>query len=144
MKAALFRGDRPALSIESIPDPKPLPGSAVVDVEAVFISGSVAKTLEAPGGRMLPPFPYAPGMDTVGRVSAVAEDVAGLKPGDLVYCDHWYQSHTVSAEPDHCFLGNFLGCINCFLQSVLGGFGGLCRRILKVRHKPTPVSWCVT
>jgi len=107
MKAALFRGDHPSLSIESIADPVPFPGSAVVDVLAVFVSGSVAKTLDAPAGRMLPPFPYAPGMDTVGRVSAVAEDVAGLKPGDLVYCDHWYQSHTVSAEPDHCFLGSF-------------------------------------
>jgi NADPH:quinone reductase-like Zn-dependent oxidoreductase len=31
--------------------------------------------------------PFVPGMDTVGRVIVVADDVAGLSPGDLVYCD---------------------------------------------------------
>lgn len=107
MKAALFHGDRPSLSIESTADPALLSGSAVVEVEACFVSASVAKTLDAPGGRMLPPFPFAPGMDTVGRVVAVADDVAGLKVGDRVYCDHWYQSPTAPALPDHCFLGAF-------------------------------------
>src|SRR5262249_60262542 len=102
MKAALFHGDRPSLSVEDIADPAPLPGSAVVEVLACFVSRSIAETIDAPAGRMLPPFPFVPGMDTVGRVIVVAEDVAGLSPGDLVYCDHWYQSHTASPVPAHC------------------------------------------
>src|SRR5262245_7410586 len=99
MKAALFHGDRPSLSVEDIDYPAPLPGSAVVEVLACFVSRSIAETIDAPAGRMLPPFPFVPGMDTVGRVIAVADDVVGLSPGDLVYCDHWYQSHTASPVP---------------------------------------------
>jgi D-arabinose 1-dehydrogenase-like Zn-dependent alcohol dehydrogenase len=106
MKAALFHEGRPWLSVEYIADPVPLPGSAVVEVLACFISRSIAETIDAPMG-MLPPFPFVPGMDTVGRVIAVADDVVGLSPGDLVYCDHWYQSHTASGVPDHCFLGRY-------------------------------------
>jgi alcohol dehydrogenase len=107
MKAALFHGGRPSLSVEDIPDPAPLPGSAVVEVLACFVSRSIAETIDAPAGRMLPPFPFVPGMDTVGRVIVVADDVAGLSLGDLVYCDHWYQSHSPSPVPDHCFLGRY-------------------------------------
>jgi NADPH:quinone reductase-like Zn-dependent oxidoreductase len=98
MKAALFHSGRPSLSVEDIADPVLLPGSAVVEVLACFISRSIAETIDAPAGRMLPPFPFVPGMDTVGRVIAVADDVAGLSPGDLVYCDHWYR-----ATPRHPF-----------------------------------------
>ncbi len=107
MKAARFHGDQPCLTLETMPDPVPLPGSAVVDVLAAFITASLAGYLDNPGGRMLPPMPFVPGMDTIGRISAVADDVSGLAVGDLVYCDHWYASHTVSSPPDHCFLGFF-------------------------------------
>lgn len=107
MKAALFHEGRSSLSVENTADPKSLPSSAVVEVLACFISRSIAETLDAPAGRMLPPFPFAPGMDTVGRVISVSDDVAGLTLGDLVYCDHWYQSHTQSPVPDHCFLGRY-------------------------------------
>ena len=107
MKAALFHGGRHSLSVEEIADPGPLPGSAAVEVLACFVPRSIAETIDAPAGRMLPPFPFVPGMDTVGRVIVVADDVAGLSPGDLVYCDHWYQSHTASPVPDHCFLGRY-------------------------------------
>jgi D-arabinose 1-dehydrogenase-like Zn-dependent alcohol dehydrogenase len=87
MKAALFHNGQPSLSVEYIADPAPLPGSAVVEVLACFISRSIADTIDAPMG-MLPPFPFVPGMDTVGRIISVTDDVAGLSPGDLVYCDH--------------------------------------------------------
>jgi alcohol dehydrogenase len=106
MKAALFHEGRPSLSVEDMADPALLPGSVVIEVLACFISRSIAETIDAPMG-MLPPFPFVPGMDTVGRVIAVADDVVGLNPGDLVYCDHWYQSHTASPVPDHCFLGRY-------------------------------------
>src|SRR5262245_35126725 len=106
MKAALFHKGRASLSVDDISDPELLPSSAMVEVLACFISRSIADTNDAPMG-MLPPFPFVPGMDTVGRVIAVADDVVGLSPGDLVYCDHWYQSHTASPVPDHCFLGRY-------------------------------------
>ena len=107
MKTARFHGDRPALTVEAMPDPVPLPGSAVVEVLAAFVTASLAGYIDKPGGRMLPPMPFVPGMDTIGRVVAVADDVSGLVPGDLVYCDHWYASHNIPAAPDHCFLGYF-------------------------------------
>jgi alcohol dehydrogenase len=107
MKAARFHGDRPQLTVEDVADPVLEPGCAIIEVEAAFVTATIANYLANPGARMLPPFPFVPGMDTVGRVVAVADDVSGLEPGTRVYCDHWYASHNVSAEPDHCFLGYF-------------------------------------
>lgn len=107
MKAARFHGDRPELKVEEVSDPVPLPGSAVVEVRAAFITATLAGYIDHPAGRMLPPLPFVPGMDTIGRVTAIAEDVTGLAVGEEVYCDHWYASHAVSAQPDHCFLGYF-------------------------------------
>ena len=107
MKAARFHGDRPELRLEDVPDPVLQPGCAIVDVDAAFITRSLAHTLADPSRLMLPPRPFVPGMDTIGRVVAVAEDVGGLRVGEPVYCDHWYASHNVSAIPDHCFLGYF-------------------------------------
>ena len=107
MKAARFHGNSPRLTVEQVSDPVLEPGCAIVEVEAAFVTATLAGYLANPGGRMLPPLPFVPGMDTVGRVVAVADDVSGLAPGELVYCDHWYATHNVSARPDHCFLGYF-------------------------------------
>jgi alcohol dehydrogenase len=107
MKAARFHGEGPELRIEEVPEPVLQPGCAVVEVEAAFVVSSLRRTLADPSALMLPPLPFTPGMDTVGRVVAAAEDVSGLRIGEPVYCDHWYGSHNVSAVPDHCFLGYF-------------------------------------
>ena len=105
MKAALFREGAATLSIEEIAAPRLRPGAAIVAVEAAFVTGLLARRLADPGGSaILPERPFVPGMDTVGRVLEVADDVVGLAPGDLVYGDHWHGSR---ASDDHGFIGSF-------------------------------------
>ncbi len=105
MKAAVFHEGAATLSIEEVAAPQLRPGAAIVAVEAAFVTGLLARRLAAPnGGAILPERPFVPGMDTVGRVLEVADDVAGLAPGDPVYGNHWHGSR---ARDDHGFIGSF-------------------------------------
>lgn len=105
MKAAVFHEGGGTLSIEEVDGPQLRPGAAIVAVEAAFVTGLLAQRLADPSaGAILPQMPFVPGMDTVGRVLEVADDVAGLAPGDLVYGDHWHGSRD---SDDHCFIGSF-------------------------------------
>lgn len=105
MKAAVFHEGAATLSIEEVAAPQLRPGAAIVAVEAAFVTGLLARRLAAPDdGAILPERPFVPGMDTIGRVLEVADDVAGLAPGDLVYGNHWHGSR---ASDDHGFIGSF-------------------------------------
>lgn len=107
MRAARYHGKGRTLRIETIADPKPVAGSAVVRVLATFVSPSTKSILADPGGYPLPPVPFTPGMSVVGEIEAVGDGVQGLKPGTRVYCDPYIASPNVSAPPDGAFIGYF-------------------------------------
>ncbi len=75
-------GGPEVLIYEETPDPQPKAGEAVVKVEAVgvnFIDVYFRSGLyKAPG------FPFTPGMEAAGTVSAIGPDVTGLQVGDRV------------------------------------------------------------
>ncbi len=100
MKAARFRGGGEPLLVEEVAEPALRPGSAILRARATFVPPVTANLLGADPGYILPPAPFTPGMDTVGTVEAVADDVAGIEPGEAVYCDHYHPA-------GHCFLGAF-------------------------------------
>lgn len=107
MKAAVWHENANELSVEEIPDPALLQGSVLMQVEAAFVPGALADRLTDTSTPGLPPFPHVPGFETVGKIVETADDVQGLQVGELVYCNHWYSSHDLASEPDHCFLGGF-------------------------------------
>jgi alcohol dehydrogenase len=100
MKAARSHGGGEPLRIEAVPEPVLRPGSAIIRVRSTFVPPVTASLLGAEPGYILPPTPFTPGMDTIGTVEEVADDVAGIEPGEAVYCDHYH-------PPGHCFLGAF-------------------------------------
>ena len=75
MKAAVWHEGRPELLLEDIPEPEMLPESAIIKVEAAFVAGGLLGRLQNPPQMMRPPWPFVPGLDTVGRVIAVADGV---------------------------------------------------------------------
>ena len=107
MRAARYHGKGPKLRIETIVDPKPIEGSAVVRVLATFVSPSTKAILADPGGYPLPPVPFTPGMSVVGEIESIGAGVKGLEPGARVYCDPYIASRNVSAPPDGAFIGYF-------------------------------------
>jgi alcohol dehydrogenase len=54
---------------------------------------------------ILPPMPHTPGVDCIGVIEAVAEDVNGPSIGDMVYCDPFYSSNNPGASWDACLIG---------------------------------------
>jgi len=107
MKAARLHQGATSLVVEEIDPPVLHPGCVIVDIESCFISPFAADRITGGGHYMLPPRPFTPGMDAVGRIAAVADDVQGLAVGTRVYCDPLYQSAGVAGDDDFSFIGSF-------------------------------------
>lgn len=85
MKAVVCReyGPPESLKVEELPDPEAGPGQVVVDVAACGVN--FPDTLIIQGKyQFQPPFPFSPGGEISGTVSAVGEGVDSLKVGDPV------------------------------------------------------------
>lgn len=107
MKAARYWGhDRP-LEVEEVADPVVRPGAVTVRVAACFVSPTMASVMAAPEPPPLPPTPFVPGMNVLGEVLEVADDVPGLAPGTPVFCDPLVRSTNPGAPIDSAFAGYF-------------------------------------
>ena len=90
MKAAYFEehGGPEVMKYGDVPDPVAGPGQVVVDIHAASVNGADWKVR---AGRYNPitDFPYIPGRDFSGVVSAIGEGVHDLQIGDAVFgvCD---------------------------------------------------------
>ena len=90
MKAAYFmkNGGPEVMQYGDVPDPVAGPGQVLVDVHAASVNGADWKVR---AGQYAPitEFPYIPGRDFSGVVSAVGAGVTDLKVGDAVFgvCD---------------------------------------------------------
>ena len=90
MKAAYFQehGGPEVMRYGDVPDPVPRPGEVLVDIHAASVNGADWKVRI---GRYaaVPSFPYIPGRDFSGVVSALGSGVNEWKVGDPVFgvCD---------------------------------------------------------
>ncbi|MEF2277189.1 NADPH:quinone oxidoreductase family protein [Deinococcus sp. YIM 134068] len=76
--------DQPeALTVREVPDPTPGPGEVVLDVEAAGVNFPDALMVQGLY-QVRPPFPFTPGAEAAGVVSAVGEGVRGLAVGQRV------------------------------------------------------------
>ena len=86
MKAAYFmqHGGPEVMTYGDVPDPVAGPGQVLVDVHAASVNGADWKVRI---GRYAPVshFPYIPGRDFSGVVSAIGPGVTDFKPGDAVF-----------------------------------------------------------
>jgi NADPH:quinone reductase-like Zn-dependent oxidoreductase len=90
MKAAYFEqhGGPEVMGYGDVPDPVAGPGQVVVDIHAASVNGADWK-VRAGKYKPITDFPYIPGRDFSGVVSAVGDGVDDLKIGDAVFgvCD---------------------------------------------------------
>lgn len=107
MKSARFHTVGQPLRIEETAEPELRPGSAIVRVLSVFIPPYFGEMVDGTAQYPLPPMPFTPGMDTIGVIEKVADDVSGLRPGDRVFCDHFYNTTNVGGAAESCYIGAF-------------------------------------
>ena len=90
MKAAFFRkhGDPEELEYGEYPDPVAKPGELLVEVHAASVNGADWRVVAGSYGPVAF-FPYSPGRDFSGVVSALGDGVTDFKVGDEVFgvCD---------------------------------------------------------
>jgi NADPH2:quinone reductase len=86
VKSILCKAFGPAadLAFEDVPSPEPGPGQVRIDVGSAGVNYPDLLLVE---GRyqFKPPFPFAPGNEVAGRISAVGERVENLAVGDRVF-----------------------------------------------------------
>lgn len=107
MKAARFHRPGEPLRIEEVPDPELVPGAAIAKTLSAFVPPYFAEMIDGRASYPLPPLPFTPGMDTIGEIVAVADDVSGLEVGDKVFCDHFYNAVNVGGRAESCYVGAF-------------------------------------
>jgi len=85
MKAALCRqfGGPEVIEIDDLPDPEPGAGEVVVDVGAVSLNFFDTLIIRNKY-QYKPEFPFSPGAEIAGTVSALGEGVSGVEPGQRV------------------------------------------------------------
>ena len=91
MKAAYFmqHGGPEAMQYGDVPDPVAGPGQVLVDVFAASVNGADWKVRAGRYAGQITSFPYVPGRDFSGVVSAAGSGVSDLQVGDAVFgvCD---------------------------------------------------------
>lgn len=121
MKAAVLRGPRD-LRIEAWPVPVPAADEAVVRVTAAGLCGTDYRIW---AGDRAVAYPRILGHEFVGRVQAVGNEVAGLRPGDRVVVEPNYSCGRCAL----CLEGNRNLCLSrtALGIDVDGGFAELAR-----------------
>ena len=77
-------GGPEVLAVHEVPTPKPGPGEVLVRVRAAGVN-PYDTYMRNGAYPVKPALPYTPGSDAAGRIEAVGEGVAKVKPGDRVY-----------------------------------------------------------
>ena len=78
-------GGPEVLQYGDIADPVPGPGEVLIDVHAASVNAADWKVRSGSYGSPLTQFPYIPGRDFSGVVSAIGKDVTDLHVGDAVF-----------------------------------------------------------
>ncbi len=69
--------------VQNVPDPVPAKDEVVIENHAAGVNFPDAMVIEGTY-QVRPPVPFSPGKELAGIVSAVGDDVNGIKPGDRV------------------------------------------------------------
>lgn len=94
------------LSLQTLPIPEPLPGSAVIRVLATAVSPLIEKILTQAFGIPIHTPPFIPSAAAVGRIHSLGPDATTLQPGQLVF--YGFQIHARD-DPDTSILQGYIG-----------------------------------
>ncbi|HXT09502.1 MAG TPA: zinc-binding dehydrogenase [Roseiarcus sp.] len=104
MKAAVLHAFGQKLALESLADPAPGPGEAVVEIAAARVLSYMREVVSGARGYAMD-LPAVPGVGAVGRIRALGPDATRLKPGDWVLCDPTLRSRDDPLTPDIALQG---------------------------------------
>lgn len=93
------------LRFEDVETPKPLPDGVLVRIEAGMVLSYMGRVLSGQVPYGLPPMPFVPGTNAIGRVIATGANVSHVQNGDRVFLSPHLRGDVPDADPPQILIG---------------------------------------
>jgi alcohol dehydrogenase len=93
------------LRLDDLETPTPAPDGVLVRIEAGMVLSYMGRVLSGQVPYSLPPMPFVPGTNAIGRVIAVGEHVSHVRDGDRVFLSPHLRGDVPDAEPPQILIG---------------------------------------
>jgi alcohol dehydrogenase len=93
------------LRFEDVATPEPAPDGVIVAIEAGMVLSYTKKVLAGAVPYNLPPMPFVPGTNAIGRVAAVGANVSHVRNGERVFLSPHLRGDGPSREPPQILIG---------------------------------------
>lgn len=93
------------LRFDEVETREPAPDGVLVRIEAAMVLSYMGKVLSGAVPYGLPPMPFVPGTNAIGRVAAVGAQVGHVKPGDRVFLSPHLRGDVPDPEPPQILIG---------------------------------------
>src|SRR5246127_1983257 len=93
------------LRFDDVKTPKPAPDGVLVRIEAGMVLSYMGRVLSGSVPYSLPPVPFVPGTNAIGRVIARGANVTHVAAGDRVFLSPHLRGDVPDAEPPQILIG---------------------------------------
>src|SRR5580692_10635758 len=93
------------LRFDDVETPKPAPDGVLVRVEAGMVLSYMGRVLSGQVPYSLPPMPFVPGTNAIGRVIATGENVSHVQSGDRVFLSPHLRGDVPDSDPPQILIG---------------------------------------
>jgi alcohol dehydrogenase len=93
------------LRFDDVETPKPAPDGVLVRIEAGMVLSYMGRVLSGQVPYSLPPMPFVPGTNAIGRVVATGENVSHVRTGDRVFLSPHLRGDVPDGEPPQILIG---------------------------------------
>ena len=93
------------LRFDEVETPRPAPDGVLVSIEAGMVLSYMGRVLSGAVPYSLPPMPFVPGTNAIGRVVAVGDNVVHVRSGDRVFLSPHFRADVPDPEPPQILIG---------------------------------------
>src|SRR6185312_16922036 len=93
------------LRFDDVETPESAPDGVLVRIEAGMVLSYMGRVLSGQVPYSLPPMPFVPGTNSIGRVIAVGENVSHVESGDRVFLSPHLRGDVPDADPPQILIG---------------------------------------
>ena len=93
------------LRFEDVETPQPAPDGVLIRIEAGMVLSYMGRVLSGAAPYSMPPMPFVPGTNAIGRVLATGENVTHVGQGDRVFLSPHLRGDVPDAQPPQILIG---------------------------------------
>jgi len=93
------------LRLDEVATPAPAPDGVLIRIEATMVLSYTGKVLAGTVPYALPPMPFVPGTNAVGRVAAIGDAVSHVRVGDRVFLSPHLRGDVPGREAPQILIG---------------------------------------